>query len=345
MENKLEYAKQLINDEEYVKALKILKDLAYENPNNSKIPYLLGIVALSIDEENLAYDYFMKSETLGYENANLFYKMAVIESNLEKSRESEMHFNKAIALADKDESFVCYDSLITFYLEHNMFLKADKLSKRLMLDFPNNYIGYHYQIECLLLRNRDLEAKSFLNMIPENFKKSPLFLMDNIKVLQRTENSEMVINEIDNNKIYEKIIPNYSLKIKYNMSSNMDAGTKSLSAIIKKLVVDYGDIDGIFALMLINFENKNFEVTANICQYILEYDANVQGLRFYIALYFQMYCLYFMSENKPSRALVDYIQRSGDLCLNYFATLESKEIYEIVDTSIGYLYDTINNLI
>ena len=112
--------------------------------------------------------------------------------------------------------------------------------------------------------------------------------------------------------------------------------------IIETLAKKYHDSDAVISMMVVEFANKNFKKSAQIANVILENEKVNQGIRYYLALFFQIYNLYYLSEKNPSAELRKWIESAGNWCIAFAERLALPEIDNTVRDAIRELFDEIN---
>lgn len=342
MMSELEYAENCIENYDVKKAVELLKPIAEQFPEDGRVAYDLGRCAIILAEDELAVDYYYVAEKYGFKNAEIFIYLSEYEDFSGETRKAEQHLKEALTVAkEKEEIWFVVSKMAMYYINHRMFLNAEKYSKKLIADFPDNYQGYHFHLLIELSKENYNEAKVYLERIPKKFFDLPEYLIDYISVFKLQDKYEEILNIIDNDERYYNIIPQYALKEKFNIIHSYNDYSE-LEIILKKLVAEYKDKDSILALMILHFSQQNYSLSSKIAAFILKNEVNVQDMRFYLALYFQIFNLYFLSNKNPSIELAKWIESAGNWCINFAQETNIKEINEAVSESIENLFNEIN---
>ena len=95
--------------------------------------------------------------------------------------------------------------------------------------------------------------------------------------------------------------------------------------------------------MILEFSRNNFKKSSQIANSILDNEKDNQGFRYYLALYFQIYNLYYLAEKKPSAELRKWIEKAGNWCINFVDEMGIPAASDVVTSSIEELFDEINS--
>lgn len=330
-----------IDSGEYQNAIEILSRLINEYPNEGVVPFYLGHLSQIGHENELALKYYSTAIKMGYVNADAYFSVAMLQKEFGQISEAEKSFNKALELSVDDvEKWACYSSLAILYLENKMYLKAEKISKLLVEKYSDNYEGYHIHIIAEALRGNIDDVKAYMEKLPEKFKTHPQYLIDKID-LCKFEGNKDELSALLNDEAINTVIPQITLREKLSqMPHNEFAEEKA--KIIETLAKKYHDSDAIISMMVVEFANKNFKKSAQIANVILENEKVNQGIRYYLALFFQIYNLYYLSEKNPSAELRKWIESAGNWCIAFAERLALTEIDNTVRDAIRELFDEIN---
>lgn len=333
---------QLIDDKEYSDAFSILCDLSEQYPNEGIIPYYLGRVCLNVNEEHLALQYFLASMKRNYKSSDLFLMTGILLSDEGEELAAEESLINAEKTSKSDEErWVALSSLAVLYIEYERYLKAQRIIKQLIREYPNNYQGYHlYIVEKVATEQFD-EANAFILQIPQLFSNHPQFLLDYIELLQVQNKDDELNSLLNTDSRFAEIIPQEVLRARLNIIAEKDSYDKKKDIIIE-LAKKFNDCDAIISLMIIAFAEGDFKKSSKIAALILEKEKATQGIRFYWALYFQIFNYYFLSDKRPSEQLAIWIHKAGNWCVSYAESFNSDEIGTTIRVSIQALFDEIS---
>lgn len=348
MEEMLIKASELLERGEVIEAIKELGKCAKADPQNGDIAFMLGNIALKMKDFENAYQYLKKSETLGYASVDLYLWLSNLEEELDNIKETESYLIKAFNTSKDDiEKTVVLERMIEYYIEHSMYLKAEKYIKNFATLHPNSYLPHHFRVNANLSRNRQNEAMAYLLSISSQYNSNPLYLNDYIRVIASKGEYANLIEEINSNNEFMNKIPVQTLKAEYNAYEFLSDGNNRIrqTEILSELALDYNDTSAMLSIMMLLYSKEEYEKAGTLCSVIMEKELDNRNIYFYFALYYSIFCLFNLSNGKPSKELVEVIENSGNACLEYFSMFKEKELFDAMETSIDYLFSQINMFI
>lgn len=333
---------KLIENGDLDKAVAALKELAQEYPTEGVVAYYLGRICLIGNDGILALKYFLAAIERGYATADVYLSTAMVQKNFTAFNDAEKNFIKATEVADTPNlSWASLSALCVFYIENEMYLKADKLAKKIIKEFPDNYQGYHLHILIEAMRERYEEVFAYMDVLPEKFKSHPQYLIDVIEVYKKAGKETELTELFEKDLRFSAIVPQAVLREKIAAMPN-DPDDDAKEMLVRQLARDYHDKDAVVSVMILEFSRKNFKKSSQIANTILDNEKLNQGFRYYLALFFQIYNLYYMAEKKPSAELRVWIEKAGNWCMNFVEEMGIPAATDIVTASIQELFDEIN---
>ena len=335
---------KLIENGQWDKAVVVLKELAHAYPKEGIVAYYLGRACVVGTDGMLALRYFTTAINLGYATAEVYLSMAMVQKNLGVVSEAEKSFIKATEVANTENLvWASISFLAVFYIETEMYLKADKLAKKLIKGFPDNYQGYHLHILIEAMREHYEEVLAYMEMVPETFKVHPQYLIDVIEVYKKAGKEIELSQLLETDARFSTIIPRIVLREKIAAMPD-DPNDDAKEKLVRQLAGDYHDKDAVVSVMILEFGKKNFKKSAQIASVVLDNEKENQGFRYYLALYFQMYNLYYLAEKKPSEELRNWIEKAGNWCMSFVDEMGIPAASDYVSSSIQELFDEINTV-
>ena len=332
----------MIDNYDYTNAVNTLHELAQEYPSEGIIPYYLGRLCLIAKDELLAHDYFTTTIKMGYANADVYLSTALLEKDMDIVNDAEKNFLQALEVANtKEMKWACLSCISVFYIENEMYLKADKYVKKIIAEYPTSYQGYHLHTLIAVSREHIEEAIAYMDKLPDMFKNHPQYLIDMIEIYKKSGKENELSDLFNSDSKFSEIIPQIVLREKILFMPD-DERDDIKEQLIRKLAGKYHDKDAIFSVMILEFSRKNFEKSAKIANVILENEKESQGLKYYLALYFQIFNFYYLTDKNPSSELRKWIENAGNWCIRFVQSLNIPTITEIVSDSIENLFDEIN---
>ena len=342
LSTKIQSVDRMLEESDYPGAVSILHELAQEYPSEGIIPYYLGRMCLMGKDEILAYKYFSTAVDLGYTESDVYISLAMLDKDMASVNDTEKSFLKALEAAKMEESkWTCLSALSVFYIENEMYLKAEKYIKKLIAAYPDSYQGYHLHIIADALREHYDEAFAYMDRLPDVFKNHPQYLIDVIELYKKSGKDSELSDLLKSDLRFSEIIPPIVLREKISSMPN-DERDDSKELLIRELARDYHDKDAVISVMILEFSKKNFEKSAKIANAILGNEKGTQGLNYYLAMYFQIFSLYYIAEKKPSEKLRKWIEDAGNWCISFAESLNIPSVTEAVSGSIQELFDEIN---
>lgn len=339
---KIQSVDRMLEVRDYSGAVSVLQDLAHEFPSEGIIPYYLGRLCLVDKDELLSYKYFTTAVKLGYTDYDVYISLALIEKDMASVNKAEKSFLKALEVATTEElKWTCMSTLSVFYIENEMYLKAEKYVKKLIAEYPDSYQGYHLHIIIEALREHFDEVLAYMDRLPDMFKNHPQYLIDIIEIYKKSGKDNELSVLLKNDLRFTEIIPSVVLREEI-LSIPNDEHDDGKGQLIRRLAKEYHDKDAVMSVMILEFSRKNFEKSAKIANVILENEKGNQSLNHYLAMYFQIFSLYYMAEKKPSEKLRKWIEDAGNWCISYAESLGMPAVTETVSDSIQELFDEIN---
>lgn len=341
--SKIQCIDKMLEKCEYTNALSVLKELAQEYPSEGIVPYYLGQMSLIGKDNLLAQKYFKTAIDMGYEKPDAYLLLALIQKDLYMVAESEENFTKAVNAAHSSEIlWTVLSCSCVFYIENEMFLKAEKIAKRIIKEYPENYEGHHLHIMINALRERYEEVFAYMDILPEKFKIHPQFLIDIIEIYKKSGKESKLLELFDRDLRFNAIIPQVVLRERISTMENVQSDDTK-EQLIRELANEYHNKDAIISVMILEFSKKNFKKSSQIANAILDNEKGNQGFRYYLALYFQIYNLYYLAERKPSVELRKWIEKAGNWCINFVDEMGIPAASDVVTSSIQELFDEIND--
>lgn len=343
LSTKIRFIDGLIGNGDLDEALSTLKILAQDYPKEGVVAYYWGRICLKCKDEALALKYFLAALDRGYVTADAYLSTAILQKNFAEFSEAESLFIKATEAADtKEFIWASLSCLAMFYIESEMYLKADKIAQELMIEFPDNYQGYHLHILIEAMRERYDEAFDYMNTVPKKFKNHPQRLIDVIEVYKKADKESELSALLKSEPSFFSVIPQIVLRETVSVTQN-DEHDDTKERLIRQLAKDYHDKDAVVSVMILEFVRKNFKTSAQIANAILDNEKGNQGFRYYLALYFQIYNLYYQAGKRPSEQLRKWIEKAGNWCINFADEMGVPAASDVVTSSIQELFGEINS--
>ena len=336
--NELQSAEDLFENGQYDIALKKFEILAEKYPEDGRIAFDLAQIALSLDDTEMALQFSNVAINNGFVETSAFLFYANLNALIGDTANADENYAKAVSSAeDEDEKWYALQTYAQFLISHGFQLKAEKICKILMRDYPTNYQGFHLYYFNLIERGNMDVASQFLKEVPECFTENQYYLADVIYDYRVQSKDEELLELFETDKRFMNNIPEITLKTKVMLLKDADDVEPKYN-IIRELIEKYDDEDAVLASMMLEFSKQNYQQSAKIADIIMEKEKDTVGIRFYLAIYIQMFNVYFLCDRKPNEAMQEWITTAGNWCLNFITELEEPKLYEEVKESIYNLF-------
>lgn len=341
IENRVGTAEELIRRRSYQEALDILSEAAKADPENGRIAFDLGNIAVFQEEFELALKYYTEAEKRGYGSYRVYQNMAVAKEKTGEWKQAERAYLKAVELTQtQEERLIVLSAQALFYLRGNMMLKADKTARRIMEEFPEEYQGHHLYYLVQLQREEYQEMENHFEEIASDFQKHPQYLIDRLAGLELSGKEMDVLHMIEENPSVMKMIPKLALhkKIELSLKKQEQQGvTEDTEKEIRHLFEEYGDLDAAFSVMVLDMTKGNYVRAGAVSNWILEQDFPKKNLRFYATMYLQIFIFYFLSEGKPEGNILELMKKEAAICIEWMEEngLADQDMYEALKMVIS----------
>ena len=180
--------------------------------------------------------------------------------------------------------------------------------------------------------------------IPDDCKKSVQFLIDYLDIFEIVNGEDAVMELIKNDERFMTIIPQESLRKEVQFLHDNN-NYEEMEQVINKLAREFYDKDAILGLMVIFFSKGDLEKTLKISQLVLNNEVEIRDHRFYIALYFQIFCLYYKYKDNLTYEIVSWIKDASEVYIDFIKEIDNQQLIEDTLDSFQLLYDSINTYI
>lgn len=340
--NSIERAEKLIFGGNIKESASILQPLAEKYPKDGRIAFDLGRCSAALHDTETAGLFFAKADQLGYKNVSMFNILAAASDINDNTEEAEMYYSKALDAAENDyEILLSKTSLALYYIRHVKYLRADKLAKEMIKQYPKRYNGYH--IRFLIEYNKENydEALTFLDTVPDSFKNNENYLTDYIICNEQKLMPSEMIEMLNADDHYIKNIPNYTLKKEFNYYHSLN-DKKGMNHVFSSLVKEYKDKDAAVALSLLLYSKKEYEKSAHVANAIIQKFKNSGGLQYDTAVYIQIFNMYHLCAGRPNPKTAELIEKGGNWCMEKAYKTGVPEFYEPIVQSIKDLFNKVN---
>ena len=108
--------------------------------------------------------------------------------------------------------------------------------------------------------------------------------------------------------------------------------------LVKELAYDYHNSDAILSMVIIEFGHNNHTKSAQLANVVLENEKDNRGIKFYLALFFQMFNFFYLSDKHPSEEVRKWIKSAGIWCISFANRVNDEDTTGIVESSVRDLF-------
>ena len=335
---KIEAAENLICEKRYLEAFNVLGEVLQEEPNNGRAMADEGVICVYLQEFGRALFYLQKALDNGYDKYTTYLNIAEVKKTIGRQEEAEKLYKEALERAvTKEQKWVCQIMLGEFYLENEKFLRAEKMAKTMMREYPNNYQGYRLHSRILLEQKKYQECEQYLSGLEQKFERTPVFLQDRKTFLYQLGKKKEVFELIERNQNYMEVIPQETLRTKMAYLTESKRYEEA-RVVIKQLINEFEDSYALMAEMILSFSEGRMKKTIKIAEYILEKEEEHPERRSYFqAAYYLLIATYMDTDKKPDEENLEWMRPVVQYCKKWL------EMYEIEDENITAFMSEMEN--
>lgn len=312
-------AEKEIREDNFGQALKRLGALAQAEPENGRIAFDLGNIALFQKENLLAQRYYEKALELGYSGFSVYENMAVLKERTEEWGLAGELFARAVELAEhpRDRMFAL-SALALYYKRRHMLLKAEKTARQMIEEYPQEYQGHHLYILMQMERKHFRDVEEYFDRIQPEFGRDSRYLTDVIGYLEAEGRDEDTLERIDTDPAMMEVIPQLALKKKVQLLLKKENRNEAAEA-IGALFYNFEDPDAAFSMIILEMLNGNYPKAGAIANYVMqkEREKAEPGQYFYLAMYLQIYVFYLASDRKPDERVRMLMKKEAEVILQW----------------------------
>lgn len=336
----LEQVENMIEDNHVQSAKDMLQSLVLQYPNDGRVLYNYGKIAMLIKDFASAEEAFEQAIAQQYENAHLLLLSGALKDAKDDNKAARSYYEKACELADDaTEKWATNQKLALFYIENKMFAKAKKIAEKMIHDYPDNYEGYHLNYLYLAGKKMWEEARLYLNEVPDIFTLTPQYLRDIMEWYTSQGKTKEFLSIVESDDNYMKVIPNEVLKLKYRyLYEQNDVGYVD---VLKELITNYSDVDAMITLMTLFFANQQYDKSSKIGAELLK-NTELTDPQMYLVLFYQIYSFYYLSNKNPTEEVAEWIEQAGQKCIEIAARIGNESVFQEVRTAISELFSEMN---
>lgn len=301
-------AEKLMQEENYPEASKLLKKILQEDPDNGRAAADAGVICIYLHEIEASIFYLQKALDNGYDRYTTYLNLAGVKKQTGQQEEAEKLYREALKRADtKERKWTCQTMLGKFYLENEKFLRAEKVAKTMIKEYPDNYQGHRLQTRILIEQKQYQECENYMKKLEQKFGRYPVYLQDRKTYLYQQGKKKEVLELIENNPVYMELIPQETLRTKMACLTESKQYDEA-RAVIKQLINEFEDIYALTAEMILSLTEGRLKKTIKIAEYILEKEEGHSERRSYFqAAYYLLMATYLDTNQNPDKEMLTWM--------------------------------------
>ena len=232
----------------------------------------------------------------------------------------EKNYKKAIEEAEtkqlKQEYMVSFSN---YYLNNKKILHFEKIVRKLISQFPDDYIGYHLLFSGYIRQKKYENALKLLKDIKEKFEEELLYLNDFLEYCLITEDIQILKEFLLNDDNFMKYIPEKTLYVEGVILMVQNDWEKAIERIYI-LADQYKNVNALSTIMLLAFAQKRYRISKNIAYKII-CDSKTEAAS--LPYFWAVYCLIFSSYFDDSKKIMEkdrvWMKNGIEFCKKWMA--------------------------
>lgn len=199
---------------------------------------------------------------------NIYGELALASDKTGNVMDAEQAYLKMYDLeTDRKYKWAIMSGIAGFYREHHMYLKMEKVGRKLCQDYKTNYQGYHVMALAKMERKQYKESELILQTVPDVLKELPQYIDDLIHCYELQKKYNEIMQYFNQNEQFSKEHRNYVLKKQILAYSSLE-NYKEAENCLLDYVFEYGEIDGILSLALLLITKGDYDKAISLCQIV-----------------------------------------------------------------------------
>lgn len=257
MNTLVEQVEKLLEIEDTDAVAKLLTDEGTEDIGI--IEYCWGRYFNVTENYEEALKHLNSAKELLSDDISLYGELAFTNDKLSNVNDAEQAYLKMYDLESDDKyKWAVLSMLADFYREHHMYLKMEKIGKKICQQYKANYHGYHVIVMAKIERKQYKECELILKSVPEGLRKLPQYIVDMVLCFELQQAYEKILQILEDNKKFAKAYRNYTLKKQILAYSSLEKYNDAEKCLLN-LVFEYGEMDAILNLAILLLSKQEYE--------------------------------------------------------------------------------------
>ena len=202
------------------------------------------------------------------DDRKLYGELAFANDKTGNVNDAEQAYLKMYALeTDYKYKWAIMSGIAGFYSEHHMYLKMEKVGKKLCQEYKTNYQGYHIMALAKIERKQYKESELILKTVPESLKELPQYIDDLVYCYELQKKYNEILQCFEENEKFSTEHRKYVLKKRIMAYSSLENYKEAENSLLD-YVFEYGEIDGILSLALLLITKGDYDKSISLCKVV-----------------------------------------------------------------------------
>lgn len=261
-------------------ATEVLEKVLLIDKSNGEVLFHLGNVAILQGQLKEAENLFIRSIANGFVDAQVYVNLSAIEAQNGDIDTAIVYLNKALLIDTSNP--VLLVKKIGLLLNADNKKEVLNVCNQLIDSNPDVFDGYHIKALVLLDQNKLEEAKSVINEAKQLFPNSPMFIMDEVRILRKEQKFEDALERLDVLLNSNNEVPIKFFREKVELLKALGRDDEAI-ILLSQITNKQYDEDLSFQLLSIYYSNNQLKNALAVSDSILEHPSN--NLTYYLVVY------------------------------------------------------------
>lgn len=290
----------------------------------------LDLVVGNVDEAIIHFNNAL-SDTI-FDKAVYAELAAAYELNEDVGNVEDVYYKLLDMETNSQKRWSVWMMLADFYKKNEMFLKLEKIGKKLIKDYETNYFGYQVLIISKIEREKYAEADVIIEDAKDLFLDNIMFHMDIVTYLEKKKDFQGIIDYLEENDDILKKDRKYKVKKMISTYSAMGDYEKAEQCLFR-LAKEFGDVNAMISLVILLLskeENRSAYVLCNRIKGALQSPEFIQSYYLKLLEVLSEFALIREGSNQISR---EQVLNSISELRTYLEDnlIDNKEVFDALD--------------
>lgn len=330
-------AEKLIQKEELDRASAILEKLKTDYPEDGRILFDRGNIALLQEKYSIANEYFSEACKHDYANCSVYYNLGITKEKTEDYSAAEAFYLQAAEASEDKRKQKFIKAVFAFYMRMNEIIKAKRIAYRFLDSYPDLYDGHHMMVVASLQAGEADEIQNYLKKQEKFFSNEPLYWIDYLLILESAGKYSEILHLTDTNKKMMETVPEQALREKLKclvLRKNYEKSRKLIFDIYEQ----FPEKDIALSSVIVSMMDGDYIKAGNIANAILDKEKAAPGALFYAALYLDITAIYLGFNKQLNPEVLEFSIQGLESCKNWF------DAHQVKTETMKYMIDMFKNM-